>query len=104
MVPDLHELLEAVGVELATLGRIVEGLQDTLTPGQAGAANLQALDSLTQHLFALSGVLCGLGPAWDGQVTAVLDTVPLGCLQRRLRGQPAPAPADAEDFELFVHG
>jgi hypothetical protein len=104
MAPDLHEVLEAAGAELATLGRIVEGLQDTLAPGQAGAADLQALDSLTQHLFALSGVLGGLGPGWDGQVAAVLDTVPLGCLQRRLRGQPAPAPDVSGDIDLFGDG
>ncbi len=104
MATDLHELLMAAGAELATLGQMVESLQDTLTLGQAGAADLQVLDSLTQHLFALSGVLCGLGPGWDGQVTPVLDTVPLGCLQRRLRGQPAPAPAASDDFELFGHG
>ncbi len=101
---DLHEVLEATGAELATLGRLVEGLQDTLVPGQAGAADLQALDSLTQHLFALSAVLCGLGPGWDGQVAAVLDTVPLGCLQRRLRGQPALARDALEDVELFGNG
>ncbi len=104
MAPDLHEVLEAAGAELATLGRIVEGLQDTLAPGQADAADLQVLDSMTQHLFALSAVLCGLGPGWDGQVTAVLDTVPLGCLQRRLRGQSAPAPDALGDIELFGDG
>ncbi len=104
MAPDLQKMLEAAGTELATLGRIVEGLQDTLAPGQAGAADLQALDSLTQHLFALSAVLCGLGPGWDGQMTAVLDTVPLSCLQRRLRGQPEAAPDALGDIELFGNG
>ena len=104
MVPDLHEVLEAAGAELAMRGRVVEDLQDTLAPGQAGAADLQALDSLTQHLFALSGVLCGLGPGWDGHLGSVLDTVPLGCLQRRLRGKPAPAPDASGDIELFGDG
>ena len=104
MAPDLHDVLGTAGGELAALGRMAEGLQDTLTPGQAGAADLQVLDSLTQHLFALSALLCGLGPGWDGQVAAALDAVPLGGLQRRLRGQAAPAPDASGEVELFGHG
>ncbi len=102
MAPDLHGILAAAGQELAALGRVMQGLQDTLTSGHAGSADLQALDSVTQHLFALGRLLGTLAPGGDGRTEAALDGVSLGGLQRRLRGQAAYSP-DSGEVELFGH-
>ena len=62
----LPSILETAGRELAELGVVTARLRETLAPSTAAQVQLETLDNVTQHLFALADLLSALAPRGNG--------------------------------------
>ena len=115
---ELPPILQAVSRELASLGDMGSSLQAVLSSvagaharmtgngHMPGSEGIQALDSLTQRLFALADFLTVLAPTVTpgscGDLERALQVVSLSDVARRLKGEISNATAvDAGEFEVF---
>ena len=114
---ELGRILRAVGEEVADLGKMACGLQESLSPsefgpgwGRAALDRLQALDILTQRLDGIAGFLHALAPTlpadWLCDATRAAEAMTLADLARRLTcanpntlSEPSGAAGELELFE-----